>query len=447
MKVNIPFLKVRKRYTNFMPLELDDVLRETLAASADHPCYVEFVDDSRQYYLFLREGQLYCAAKIADETFSDTMIKDFFVTTGQMAHPQVTAYEVNTKILHSLLVLFQKKPSVQVLTSLVDLDEVLDRIEADGRSCVVCARQDSFLALLRYEKGRVTALCHEESLVRPKEGNFREDFLVKIYTLSAERPLTITIFEDLMVTYAKDAKKLDGDIEGSIADIYLSKPPIVSLEFKGKEVGHWVLDKPVLNIGRTAENDIQIDNLAVSRLHAVIEREKGEYYVRDCDSLNGTILNGKRIARERLSNGSEITIGKHKVVFRAHGARSTFITPDIAPFDQTVVLAPGQRVLPAFRKEARHSPRLIERTSEGDLVIELDKNTFVIGAGDDADIAVDGFFVAKYHAEISHENGGYVIRHVGGLRKVSVGGRTIKEQMLKNNDEIRIAKKEFVFQQ
>ncbi len=99
--------------------------------------------------------------------------------------PRIARYEVDSKILHSLLILFQKKPALKLLTSLVDLDQVLDKIEEEGKSCIVAAAQDDFFAILRYEKGRVTALCHEQTAPASMNRSFREEFLVKIYTLSA----------------------------------------------------------------------------------------------------------------------------------------------------------------------------------------------------------------------------------------------------------------------
>jgi uncharacterized protein YoxC len=72
-----------------------------------------------------------------------------------------------------------------MLSSLVDLDQVLDKIENEQKSCIVLASQNDFLALLRYEKGEVKALAHQLSSITPKENTFRDDILVKIYTLSA----------------------------------------------------------------------------------------------------------------------------------------------------------------------------------------------------------------------------------------------------------------------
>ena len=449
MKVALPFLEIKTEPTEFSSVKLRETIRAGLELAAKRPCYIEVADASQQCLLFLRSGLIYSAGRIEDGQFDDISIKEFFLTSGRLESASITCCEVDSKILHSLLILFQKKPMLQVLTSMVDLDEVLDKIEEEKKSCVVSAVQDEFVAMLRYEMGSVTALCYEKSLVGPHESNLRDDFLLKIYTMSAATPLEIKIYDNLLVTYASDAKMIDARYQGDIANLYLSKPPMITLEFKGTEIGHWVMDKPALDVGRTADNHIQIDNLAVSRLHAVIEKDVGDYYIKDCDSLNGTLLNGKRIGRAKLGDGDQITIGKHTLLFQNSAGKARKASPDIAPFDQTIIMQPDQAPPEAtvVHRVDQASPRLIERTDFGETIIELNKPAIVIGKDADADISIGGFLVAKHHAEIVNKDGDYIIRHVSGYRKVSVGGEAIKERVLKNNDEIRIGKKEFIFQE
>jgi pSer/pThr/pTyr-binding forkhead associated (FHA) protein len=444
----LPYLKVANKYETFSANTMDQILGECLLLSARNPCYLEVRNDTESCFLFFREGQVYNAGQIANDQFSETSIRHFLKTATSLSRG-ATCYLLNGKILHSLLILFQKKASLKLSTSIVDLDEVLDKIEEEGRSCIVTASQDEFLAALRYEKGKVTALCHELSASTPKEDSFREDFLVKIYTLSAEKPLSINVYEDLLVKYAVDAKMIDQNNAAEISGLYLSKPPVVTLEFKGREIGHWTLDRPIFNIGRTNDNDIVIDNLAVSRLHAVLEKDKGEYYIRDCDSLNGTLVNNKKIGRAKLQHGDEIAIGKHKLIVQR---RTGIDIPDgtnVAPFDQTVIIGPNEHPAqpnPRPQPVICSGPRLIEKTKSGEIVIEINKPNLILGKDREADVEVDGLFVAKQHAEIVKENGDYVIRHLNGYRKVSVGGKPISECVLEDNAEIRIGNSEFIFQ-
>lgn len=70
-----------------------------------------------------------------------------------------------------------------------------------------------------------------------------------------------------------------------------------------------------LTIGRKPENDIQVDNLAVSGLHAAVERVGDDVILEDLHSTNGTIVNGQLIQRHVLKNHDVIELGKHKLKY------------------------------------------------------------------------------------------------------------------------------------
>ncbi|MEJ2719580.1 MAG: FHA domain-containing protein [bacterium] len=444
--IALPYLGTARRLADFSPDDLNELLRAALEASRRHPMYIEISDDDQQCFLFFRQFQIYSAGRIFHGQIEDTTIKEFLLSVNRMGRSRASCYEVNDKILHSLLIVFQKKPTLKLLSTLVDLDQVLDKIEDERKSCIVSASQNEFIAMLRYEKGKVSSLAHENSAATPREKTFRDDFLVKIYTLSIDQPLTINIYEDLLVTYASDAKTVDGGYAGDITDLFLSKPPIVTLVFKGKEIGHWAIDKPLIKIGRTADNDIVVDNLAVSRVHSVIEEDKGSYYVRDCDSLNGTHLNGKRVGRAALRDGDEIQIGKHTLVFRKQIGREVSLHPGLDDFDQTMIMTSEKTA--ALEKDLRNAiascPRIVENTPDGG-VYKLEEVGLTLGSGEHDDVAISGFLIAKHHAEISRENGYYVIKHINGHRKVTVEGKAVKKRILKNDDIIKIGGNEFVF--
>jgi pSer/pThr/pTyr-binding forkhead associated (FHA) protein len=68
-------------------------------------------------------------------------------------------------------------------------------------------------------------------------------------------------------------------------------------------------------IGRSKDCDIQVSDPNVSRRHAEIRRDGGSYVLVDLDSTNGVEVNGKRVKRVDLSDGSRFTVGSTEVVF------------------------------------------------------------------------------------------------------------------------------------
>ena len=70
-----------------------------------------------------------------------------------------------------------------------------------------------------------------------------------------------------------------------------------------------------LTVGRRPDSDIFLDDVTVSRDHAIIVTRGSEHYLDDCGSLNGTYVNRRRIESHHLQDGDELQIGKYKLAF------------------------------------------------------------------------------------------------------------------------------------
>ena len=80
----------------------------------------------------------------------------------------------------------------------------------------------------------------------------------------------------------------------------------------------FLLAQAATTIGRDVGSDVFLDDVTVSRAHAVLEREDGGgWFVRDMGSLNGTYVNGEAVERTILATGDEVQIGMFKLTFFA----------------------------------------------------------------------------------------------------------------------------------
>lgn len=87
---------------------------------------------------------------------------------------------------------------------------------------------------------------------------------------------------------------------------------------RGPNTGaRFLLDDTDVTSGRSPESDIFLDDVTVSRKHAVFHREVDQFSVRDVGSLNGTYVNRDRIDEVVLQTGDEVQIGKFRLVFYA----------------------------------------------------------------------------------------------------------------------------------
>jgi pSer/pThr/pTyr-binding forkhead associated (FHA) protein len=70
-----------------------------------------------------------------------------------------------------------------------------------------------------------------------------------------------------------------------------------------------------LAIGRSPDAEIFLDDVTVSRNHALLVRRRDGLYIDDLGSLNGTYVNRRRIESHKLSNGDELQVGKYKLTY------------------------------------------------------------------------------------------------------------------------------------
>ena len=70
-------------------------------------------------------------------------------------------------------------------------------------------------------------------------------------------------------------------------------------------------------IGRRPDSEVFLDDVTVSRDHALLVERGGQWYLDDCGSLNGTYVNRERIESRRLEEGDEVQIGKYKLTYHA----------------------------------------------------------------------------------------------------------------------------------
>jgi pSer/pThr/pTyr-binding forkhead associated (FHA) protein/uncharacterized RDD family membrane protein YckC len=76
------------------------------------------------------------------------------------------------------------------------------------------------------------------------------------------------------------------------------------------------LARTLLSIGRDPSNDLVLPDAMVSRRHAVIECRGNQYYLRDCNSSNGSVVNGDKISERSLRDGDLVAIGTARLLYR-----------------------------------------------------------------------------------------------------------------------------------
>ena len=97
-------------------------------------------------------------------------------------------------------------------------------------------------------------------------------------------------------------------------------PMVAEFEVRGREGARQVRTARGLLVGRSPSAGIRLDDQTVSRVHARLECREGQVYVEDLGSRNGTLLNGRPVARDALLEpGDRVRIGSTEIVFLGVG--------------------------------------------------------------------------------------------------------------------------------
>jgi pSer/pThr/pTyr-binding forkhead associated (FHA) protein len=170
----------------------------------------------------------------------------------------------------------------------------------------------------------------------------------------------------------------------------------VVVEFGGKEVMRVPLKGPSMVIGRDPATDVHLDNRALSRRHAQIEKRGAAIWVRDLGSQNGTYVNGSRIAEPQPLNGGDvIELGRYRVMIEG---------VDQAKDDTPVLTLTGP--------EGKHRFAMV-----GDEII--------IGRAPSCDIAIGHKSISRRHLRISLEAGTFLAEDLGSQNGTGLHGKRI----------------------
>ena len=233
--------------------------------------------------------------------------------------------------------------------------------------------------------------------------------------------------------------------------------PKLTLKFKDNTLGDYQLNKGhSLTIGRRKDNDVIIENLAVSSHHAKIDSVGDEFVLIDLQSKNGSFVNEQLTNSHWLKPGDIISIGKHSLVFYYSDGEEI---PDYASdqMERTMIMDTSQ-YRSMMKKSMPSVPKPIVQINQDDIFgtltyltggsgkIRLTGKLTKIGKHPSSDIVVKGLTVGRTTATISKRPDGYYLSYVGGLSKPKVNEVPVKKSVaLKDLDIIDIGSTKLQF--
>ena len=234
--------------------------------------------------------------------------------------------------------------------------------------------------------------------------------------------------------------------------------PKISLKFRGSILADYHL--PVgcsLKIGRKTDNDVVIENLAVSGHHAKIDSVSDGFVFIDLKSKNGSFVNEELVTSHWLNDGDTINIGKHSLRFSYFDSE---VRPQEAQseMDKTMVMDTNEYrsmiersdpkekdVTLAVAADSKETKKKLIRgyityLVGGEGTLALKNKLTKIGKDPSSDIVVKGWSIGKTAATISRNRDGYFLSYVDGFSKPKINNKKVfkKPHKLTDSDVINI---------
>ena len=116
-------------------------------------------------------------------------------------------------------------------------------------------------------------------------------------------------------TMAFTPEQAEDERQAELENSGIKGPALVVRSGGGRAGETFLLENEETTIGRSPDCDVFLDDVTVSRRHAVVSRKGDELAIKDLGSLNGTFLNRRRIEAGPLGDGDELQIGKYRLTF------------------------------------------------------------------------------------------------------------------------------------
>ncbi|MBU2573214.1 MAG: FHA domain-containing protein [Elusimicrobia bacterium] len=231
--------------------------------------------------------------------------------------------------------------------------------------------------------------------------------------------------------------------------------PKLLLKFEAAVIKEINLDKPVLNVGRKPDNDIVLDNQAVSGRHCKIYQAGDTYFVEDLNSTNGTFVNGKKVLKAGLHHGDSISIIKYSLIFTGDDApaKKSAAPAAAVPADKPAAPAPAPAApLPAPRSQkarAKAGLEVLEGSADEKTEHELTNLSTYIGKSSQANVQYKGSGIFNIGPDMAvvitmRPEGYYLIPIKEGYAKHN-GNMLDKKALLADDDIIEVGGTKFRF--
>jgi pSer/pThr/pTyr-binding forkhead associated (FHA) protein len=408
--------------------QIESIFRDLKSKSDLITAILMLEESNRSLLLFILQDDLYSCYELRENTLSPLPFSDYFKEMSQ-AQGALHLYLTNPIFFKALLVLAQKTPNIVATTDMINIEKLMSQVEKKNKEAVLVVEKEGQINLFYFRKGKLSDGYFEDMGAIAEEAKLQDQLLLYTYSAKEQDPLAVELYYDLEVLPATDVDDAVEALTDGVEQRLAVRPRLI-LRQDGKEIEK-IVDKGVFTLGRDVRSDWVIRDPLASREHALIKQNADGFYIEDCKSRNGTLVNKEKVSNKKLSDRDQIQIGSFFLVFseKAIGKKDRTLSPTIEKEEAVS----GKQARPPLQKWGLE---LLTGNKSG-VLFEFTAERISLGRGK-AHVSVDDPKVSRHHADLEWTGEAFKIIDLKSTNGVLVNDEKVETRVLSANDVITV---------
>ncbi len=399
--------------------------------------------DARRFYLVVVDNEPYAAGEEQRGIFVPLTLRGLFTALQHMPSVALTFGAADPLFLKGLLTVIQQAPSTEGSTDLMEIGGVVEHLKKTPNDHLLVVGRQSEMSLFYFKGGQLIFGHFADPKFEAADGPVEARLLAFVRDHAGGGALSLHIFPTMTALPAEDGVFERGGWPDALVEHFTR--PVPHLLIVGSDGGtrRFELAAPTVTMGRGEDNDLVVDDSAISRRHLIFRQEGDGYSVEDCGSRNGTLCNGTPLTKAPLGPGVELQIGACLIRFFGAGAPVNAESSVAGHGEETVCRptagslpkpspppAPPAPPAPAWALEIARPDGSRERRPLTGALTTIGRTK--------ADLVLTDTRVSRRHGELEVGPDGVAYRDTGSTNGSLLNGRTVTSAVLKPGDVLKL---------
>lgn len=398
---------------------------------------------SKRFYLVIVDNEPYAAGEEQQGVFAPLSLRGFFGGLRKLPadSTELTLIGTDPLLLKGVLTIFQGVPTTEGTTELMEIASVVEHIKKGSQDQLLVVGYHGESSLFYFRGGELIAAYFADPAFDAGDDSLEERLLAFVYKYAAKGALSIHVFGAMSAQSAEDGVFERGGWPDALVEHYTRALPSLLVFGADGAARRFELKAGSVSLGRGDDNDIVVDDPAISRRHLVFRQDAAGVTVEDCGSRNGTLFNGAPLKKVALAHGAELQIGECLIRFLS-GAAPTETVGDVERGEETMICRPAAEPPPPATPPTPAPERsvwgldVVRQDGTRDRVVLQNPLTSVGRVR--ADITLADTKVSRRHGEIELTSEGVVYRDTGSTNGSLLNGRAVTSALLRPGDVLKI---------